>query len=118
MPLRPIRRRAMLSFAFACLVFIACETQAAPPVPAALGPESRAGNVEPAPDYEAALTTLLQKVVTDEGLVRYDLLRSTLNLASEEPRRRGHERAAQLSPTCRRGSSRSGWNAFRSARPS
>ncbi len=70
----------MLSFAFACLLFIACETQAVPPVPAALGPESRAGKVEPAPNYEAALTALLQKVVTDEGLVRYDLLRGTLSL--------------------------------------
>ncbi len=70
----------MPSLLLACLLFTACETQAAPPVPAALGPESRAGNVAPSPDYEAALTALLQKVVTDEGLVRYDLLRGTLNL--------------------------------------
>ena len=70
----------MISFALACLLFIACETLAAPADPATIGPESRAGNVEPAPDYEATLTALLQQVVTDEGLVRYDLLRGDLSL--------------------------------------
>lgn len=67
----------MRVFLLACLLFIACETQAAPE---AAGLQSRAGNVAPAPDYEAALTALLQQVVTDEGLVRYDLLRGDLNL--------------------------------------
>jgi hypothetical protein len=40
---------------------------------------SRAGDAAPAADYEAALATLLQRVVTDQGLVRYDLLRGELN---------------------------------------
>ncbi len=38
-------------------------------------PPSRAGDVAPAEDYEAALTDILQQVVTETGLVRYDLLR-------------------------------------------
>ncbi len=42
-------------------------------------PASRAGDVAPAADYEAALTALLQKVVTNAGLVRYDLLQGALN---------------------------------------
>lgn len=75
-----IQQHAMLSFALACLLFTACETQAVPAVADTLGPESRAGNVEPSADYEASLTALLQAVVTDEGLVRYDLLRGPLNL--------------------------------------
>lgn len=70
----------MLTFTLACLLFTACETGAAPPASTTFGPESRAGNVAPAPDYETALTALLQQVVTDEGLVRYDLLQGTLNL--------------------------------------
>lgn len=41
-------------------------------------PASRAGNVPPAADYEAALTALLRQVVTPEGRVRYDLLRGPL----------------------------------------
>ena len=70
----------MLPLLLVCLLFTACESHAAPATPATIGPESRAGNVEPAPDYEAALTALLQKVVTDEGLVRYGLLRGELSL--------------------------------------
>ena len=70
----------MLPLLLVCLLFAACESQAASAVSASIGPESRAGNVEPAPDYEATLTALLQKVVTDEGRVRYDLLRGELNL--------------------------------------
>lgn len=42
-------------------------------------PASRAGKVAAAADYEAALTDLLQQVVTDAGLVRYALLRGALN---------------------------------------
>ena len=68
----------MPSLLLAYLLLTAFET--APSVPAPIGPQSRAGNVEPSPDYEAALTALFQKVVTDEGRVRYDLLRGTLNL--------------------------------------
>ncbi len=76
--MKPYKTRpsVMIPLLFVCLLFTACETQAAP---AAIGPESRAGNVEPASNYEAALTAILQKVVTDEGRVRYDLLRGALN---------------------------------------
>ena len=41
--------------------------------------QSRAGTTEAAADYEQELSTLLQKVVTDDGLVRYGLLRGDLN---------------------------------------
>ncbi|NBC17288.1 MAG: DUF547 domain-containing protein [Bacteroidetes bacterium] len=39
---------------------------------------SRAGDVLPADDYEALLTSVLEQVVTDDGFVRYDLLRGPL----------------------------------------
>jgi len=39
---------------------------------------SRAGNAVPAEDYETLLTSVLEQVVTDDGLVRYDLLRGPL----------------------------------------
>lgn len=42
-------------------------------------PPSRASNVAPAEDYAAVLTSILQQVVTEHGLVRYDLLRGELN---------------------------------------
>ena len=70
----------MLPLLLACFFFAACEPAVASAAPVLPGPESRAGNVEPASDYEATLTTLLQKVVTDKGLVRYNLLRGELSL--------------------------------------
>jgi len=71
----------MVPFVLACLVFTASPLDAAlPPSPRAVQ-DSRAGDVQPASDYEAALTALLQKVVTDDGLVRYDLLQGTSSLA-------------------------------------
>lgn len=42
-------------------------------------PPSRAGRVQPASDYEEALSALLAQVVTDDALVRYDRLRGPLN---------------------------------------
>lgn len=36
--------------------------------------KSRAGDVAPAADYASALTAILARVVTEDGLVRYDLL--------------------------------------------
>lgn len=42
--------------------------------------KSRAGDIEPAADFEAALTSLLDQVVTEKGLVRYDLLRGSLSI--------------------------------------
>ena len=42
-------------------------------------PPSRAGDVQPAANYEQALSDLLSQVVTDEGNVRYDRLRGDLN---------------------------------------
>lgn len=42
------------------------------------GPDSRAGDVTPASDYEATLTRILDRAVADDGLVRYDLLRGPL----------------------------------------
>lgn len=41
-------------------------------------PPSRAGDVQPAADYEAALSDLLGQIVTDDGFVRYDLLKGPL----------------------------------------
>ena len=40
--------------------------------------KSRAGDIAPAPNYETALTEILQRVVTGDGLVRYELLRGDL----------------------------------------
>ncbi len=37
-------------------------------------PASLAGHAEAAPDYEVALSTILSEIVTDDGLVRYDVL--------------------------------------------
>jgi len=71
----------MYALLLACLLFAACEGYAAPAAPPVAVQESRAGDVEPAPDYEAALTEILQKVVTGEGLVRYDVLRGERSLA-------------------------------------
>ena len=42
---------------------------------------SRAGDVRAAPNYEAALDSLLSAVVGEDGLVRYDLLQGDLNLS-------------------------------------
>jgi quinol monooxygenase YgiN len=42
-------------------------------------PPSRAGDVQPATNYEQALSDLLSQVVTAEGNVRYDLLRGERN---------------------------------------
>lgn len=42
-------------------------------------PPSRAGDAQPADDYEATFSKLLGQVVTDAGNVRYDLLRGRLN---------------------------------------
>jgi hypothetical protein len=41
--------------------------------------DSRAGDVEPSENYTTDLTMILDSVVTDEGLVRYELLRGPLN---------------------------------------
>ncbi len=57
-----------------CLVLLAC-------CPPALAQEGRAGEAMPAPDYETALTSLLQETVTEDGRVRYDLLRGVHNPA-------------------------------------
>lgn len=48
-------------------------------LPARAQPSSRAGDATAAANYETALTALLQQVVTEEGLVRYDLLRGNLH---------------------------------------
>ncbi|GIV61782.1 MAG: DUF547 domain-containing protein [Rhodothermaceae bacterium] len=61
------------------LLFTACEFQEIRRLPDDLPAESRAGDVPPAEDYAASLTSLLEQVVTDDGLVRYDLLRGPLN---------------------------------------
>lgn len=66
-----------------CLLLMSPAALACPhPVSERVAPsdaESRAGDVQPAADYEATLTELLQKVVTGKGLVRYNLLRGALN---------------------------------------
>ncbi len=41
-------------------------------------PPSRAGDLEPSFDYAAALTAILQQIVTEDGMVRYDFLRTSL----------------------------------------
>ena len=70
----------MLPLLLTCCFFAVCEPHVASAAPTPAGPESRAGGVEPASDYEATLTVILKKVVTDEGLVRYDLLRGELSM--------------------------------------
>lgn len=70
----------MLGLLLASPAALACTPDApAEAIPATTDAASRAGDVQPAADYETALTKLLQQVVTDDGLVRYDLLRSALN---------------------------------------
>ncbi|QXD14728.1 DUF547 domain-containing protein [Rhodocaloribacter litoris] len=61
------------------LLLTACEFQEVRRLPDDVPAESRAGDVPPAGDYEASLTSLLEQVVTGDGLVRYDLLRGPLN---------------------------------------
>lgn len=41
-------------------------------------PPSRAGDAQPAADYEAALSEILAQIVTERGLVRYDMLKGPL----------------------------------------
>ena len=52
-----LQQSAMLPLLLACFFFATSEPHVALAGPAPLGPESRAGNVEPATDYEATLTT-------------------------------------------------------------
>ncbi|MFQ5571109.1 MAG: DUF547 domain-containing protein [Rhodothermales bacterium] len=61
-----------------CLFLLLCTVHLTGALPPATGQNGRAGTIEPAPDYEAALTRLLQQVVTEEGRVRYDLLQNSL----------------------------------------
>ncbi len=69
----------MLTYLLSVLLLAGCEFQNITPLTPPVEADSRAGNIEPAADYEAALTTLLGRVVTAGGLVRYDLLRGALN---------------------------------------
>ncbi len=68
---------AMTAFLLCFTLLFGCESQVVRLLDEA-PTESRAGDVEPAADYAASLTALLTRVVTDEGLVRYDLLRGEL----------------------------------------
>ena len=69
----------MLPLLLSLVICLGCEFQEVRPLPDNTDNiEGRAGNIEPAADYEAALTTLLQDVVTEEGLVRYDRLNDDL----------------------------------------
>jgi hypothetical protein len=69
-----------MPYLFLLLLLVHCEFQEVRPRSPRDGVESRAGDVEPAGDYEATLNTVLQAVVTENGLVRYDLLRGAFNL--------------------------------------
>lgn len=70
---------AMFTLFLSALLFLSCETHTITAIDGADGTGSRAGDVRPAADYEVALTDILRQVVTEDGLVRYDLLRGTLN---------------------------------------
>jgi len=69
----------MTSILLSLLFLFGCVFQNVKPISNEIQARSRAGNVTPSPDYEAALSSLLSRVVTDDGLVRYDLLRGDFN---------------------------------------
>ncbi len=74
---RRTRLPAVMTVFLCFMLLFGCESQVVRLLDEA-PTESRAGDVEPAADYAASLTALLARVVTDEGLVRYDLLRGEL----------------------------------------
>ncbi len=66
-------------FMFGLLLILGCEFQDVKPLALMPNADSRAGNVAQASDYGAALSDILIRVVTADGLVRYDLLRGELS---------------------------------------